>query len=449
MVRKTMAGRWYLALLMVALVAVLGVVAAGCGGGGSSSSKETTQSEEPAEETGTNEPAEEKEGEEGETENAASGEVTPATEELMSKAIGVPYKEGQFEEVGIEAFNKAAAGLELTPEQEKLAFECWEKSSCTLGEGELTLGVADGFGGNTWRKMTKMEAILQAMQYPEIGKYVYLDAEGDLGKMQANIRSLSAQGADVILTYDDFGTAVVPAYQAAQRAGAVISNYVGPVEGASTDALTSQVVTEWCSTGKTMADTAAEKLGEKGSIALFGGPPGNPEGEVWWGCAEEELSEKYPEMSVSYKGDTEWTPASATKAASAAIASGKPIEAILYDYAEPSINIIEAYEKAGKTPPAIITVNQSNGLIKVWAEHQGTPHAFELDQTSSLAYASRISLTAMMRKVNGEEVPQEISLPVEFVPAEKSQYEQGKPGSFPGPTVLVPTSLVEKMLAGE
>ncbi|MBS1678824.1 MAG: substrate-binding domain-containing protein [Actinobacteria bacterium] len=442
MVRKTMAGRWYLALLMLALVAVLGVVAAGCGGGGSSSSSESTQSE-PAEEEGAGS------AEEGEAEDASAGsaEVTPATEELMSKAIGVPYEEGEFEEVGIEAFNKAAESLELTPAQEKLAFECWEKSSCTLGSGELTLGVADGFGGNTWRKMTKMESILQAMTYPEIGKYVYLDAEGDLAKMQANIRSLSAQGAQVILTYDDFGTAVVPAYQAAQRAGAVISNYVGPVDGASTDALTSQVVVEWCQTGKTMADSAAEVLHKKGSIALFGGPPGNPEGEVWWGCAEEELSEKYPELSVSYKGDTEWTPASAAKAASAAIASGKPIDAILYDYAEPSINIVEAYEKAGKTPPAIIAVNQSNGLVKNWSERQGTKNAYALEQTSSLAYASRISLTALMRKVNGEEVPAEIALPVVFVPADKSQYEQGKPGSFPGPTVLVPNSLVEKMLA--
>jgi len=438
-----------MALLMLAFVAALGVFAAGCGGGGSSSAGETTQSEEPAEETGAAGEAEEGEAEEGETKEASTGstEVDAATEKLMSQAIGVPYEEGQFEEVGIEAFNHAAESLELTPEQEELAFECWSKSSCTLGSGDVTLGVADGFGGNTWRKMTKMEAILQAMTYPEIGKYIYLDAEGDLAKMQANIRSLSAQGAQVILTYDDFGTAVVPAFQAAQRAGAVISNYVGPVEGASTDALTSQVVVEWCGTGKTMADTAAKILGEKVSIALFGGPPGNPEGEVWWGCAEEELSEKYPEMSVSYKGDTEWTPASAAKAASAAIASGKPIEAILYDYAEPSINIIEAYEKAGKTPPAIVAVNQSNGLVKNWSERQGTKNAYELNQTSSLAYASRISLTAMMRKMNEEEVPEEIDLPVVFVPAEKSQYEKGKPGSFPGPTVLVPSSLVEKMLA--
>ncbi len=441
MVRKSMASRWYLALLVLALAAVLGVVAAGCGGGGSSSSSESTQAEEPAEET-------EATGE-GEEASAGSTEVTAATEELMSQAIGVPYEEGEFEEVGIEAFNHAAESLELTPEQEELAFECWSKSSCTLGSGELTLGVADGFGGNTWRKMTKMESILQALTYPEIGKYIYLDAEGDLAKMQANIRSLSAQGAQVILTYDDFGTAVVPAFQAAQRAGAVISNYVGPVDGASTDALTSQVVVEWCTTGKTMADSAAEILGEKGSIALFGGPPGNPEGEVWWGCAEEELSEKYPEMTVSYKGDTEWTPASAAKAASAAIASGKPIDAILYDYAEPCTNIVEAYEKAGKTPPAIVAVNQSNGLIKNWTERQGTKNAYELEQTSSLAYASRISLTALMRAVNGEEAPAEIELPVKFVPADKSQYEKGKPSSFPGPTILVPESLTEKMLAGE
>jgi len=424
--------RLRLAFLAVVAVLALGVIVAGCGGSDDS--------------TGGSDTAASTEPEGGGGEEATGGEVTPDVEALISKAIGVEYEDGALDEIGIEAFQKAAETQDLSPEQEDLAFECWSQSSCTLGDGELTYGVADGFGGNTWRKFTKMEGILQAMSYPEIGKYIYLDAEGDLAKMQGNIRSLSAQGADVITSFDDFGSAVVPAFAAAQRAGAVVSVYVGPVEDADASAITTQVVTEWCDAGKSMADAAAEILKDKGNIALFGGPPGNTQGEIWWKCAEEQMDAEYPGMSVSYTGDTEWTAASAAKAAAAAIASGKPIDLIMYDYAEPVVNIVDAYKKAGKTPPAFVAVNQSNGVVTNWAEAQGTKDAYDLDMTSSLAYVQRISVTAAVNSVNGEEVPETITPPLDFIAAAKDQVEADKPSDYPGPTILVPTSLTERML---
>ncbi|HYC81523.1 MAG TPA: substrate-binding domain-containing protein [Solirubrobacterales bacterium] len=436
--------RWRLGFLAMMLALVLGIVVAGCGGGdddttGSGGSTAAT-SEEAA--TGGEATTEEGSGA-GET---APGGVTPEVEELITKATGVQYEDGALDENGLEAFEKAAETQDLTPEQEDLAFECWTQSTCTLGDGELTYGVADGFGGNTWRKFTKMEGILQAMAYPEIGKYIYLDAEADLAKMQSNIRSLSTQGADIITSFDDFGSAVTPAFAAAQRAGAVVSVYVGPVEDADASAITTQVVTEWCDAGKAMVDAAAEILKEKGNLALFGGPPGNPQGKTWWGCAEEQLDAEYPGMQVTYKGDTEWTAASAAKAASAAIASGKPIDLILYDYAEPVVNIVDAYKKAGKTPPAFVTVNQSNGLVTNWSEAQGSKDAYALDMTSSLAYVQRISITAAINKIEGEEVPNEIFPPLDFIPAAKDQVEPDKPSDYPGPTVIVPTKLAERML---
>jgi len=426
--------RWRLGFLAMMLVLVLGIVAAGCGGdddttagGAGDTTAASTEETTTGDETG-------------------GGEISPDAEKLASKALGVEYSDGALDENGIEAFEKAVETQDLTPEQEDLAYECWSQSTCTLGDGELTYGVADGFGGNTWRKFTKMEGILQAMAYPDIGKYIYLDAEFDLAKMQSNIRSLSAQGADIITGFNDFGSAVVPAYAAAQRAGAVVSVYVGPVEDADSSAITSQVVTEWCEAGKNMADAAAEILSDKGSIALFGGPPGNTQGETWWRCAEEQIGAEYPDMSVTYKGDTEWTAASAAKAASAAIASGKPIDLIMYDYAEPVVNIVETYKKAGKTPPAFVAVNQSNGLVTNWSEAQGSKSEYALDMTSSLAYMQRISITVAVNKINGEEVPEEIFPPLDLIPAAKDQVEPDKPSDYPGPTIIVPEGLTERML---
>ena len=52
------------------------------------------------------------------------------------------------------------------------ALECWRAQSCDTGSGgELVMGYADGGGDtvNVWRSVSHMEAILQALTYPEIG----------------------------------------------------------------------------------------------------------------------------------------------------------------------------------------------------------------------------------------------------------------------------------------
>ena len=43
----------------------------------------------------------------------------------------------------------------------KKAMECWKANSCDVGDGPITLGLADGFGDNTWREFSKMSVILQ------------------------------------------------------------------------------------------------------------------------------------------------------------------------------------------------------------------------------------------------------------------------------------------------
>ena len=64
-----------------------------------------------------------------------------------------------------ESFKRAAAGL--TPEQRELAMKCWKDSVCETGHGDVTVALADGFGENVWRQVTKMEFIVEALTYPE------------------------------------------------------------------------------------------------------------------------------------------------------------------------------------------------------------------------------------------------------------------------------------------
>ena len=91
------------------------------------------------------------------------------------------------------ACNIALAGSHAPRSQvdEDLAFECWQNNGCDTGSGgDLVVGLADGFGGNVARQLFKMEFILQALTYPEIGEIIYTDANLDTQKAISDVRSL-------------------------------------------------------------------------------------------------------------------------------------------------------------------------------------------------------------------------------------------------------------------
>lgn len=330
----------------------------------------------------------------------------------------------------------ARASSTLTPAQLDKAFECWQKSSCTLGGGKITLAEADGFGDNTWRKFSKMDVILQALTYPEVGKFIYTNAHGDLSQYQSATRNLTAQGAKAIVAYNDFGPAAWPAFTAAQRAGAHISTFVGPGDGAPTSAITTRVQPDICEAGKVMAKTVKQAVGDA-PVAYFTGTPGNPEDAGWQKCATE------AGVKSAFAADTNWTPAGAQTAASALIASGKEPKAILYSYSNPVPNIVKAFQKAGKPTPAIITWTTDNGTL---CQLKQSPYPLYL--TNALNWAARVSVTATVAAVNGTSVPAAVTYPMPFKKADPADCDAGKPADYPGTSALVPTELVTKILGG-
>ncbi|MGD9955907.1 MAG: substrate-binding domain-containing protein [Candidatus Nanopelagicales bacterium] len=431
MTATTPRGRHRSLLLGVSAVAVSLVLAA-CGG----SSDTSSSSSAPATSDSATASASE-----------SSSVDSAAVAATIKKAFQTDVDQASLDPLIVEALTRASQPL--TDAQLDTAFQCWSTNSCDVpGGGDITVGIADGFGDNTWRKLSKMEAILQALTYPEVGKIVYTNASGDLAKMQSNVRSLSAQGAQVILTYDDFGPAMTPGFAAAQSAGATVASYVGPVPDAPTSAVALQVTSDVCAVGTAMADKTAELLGSAGGdIAFFNGTPGNPQGQAWNKCAEDQLASKYPNVKVVAKEDTNWTPDGAYKAASALIGSGKDVKAILYDYADPMPQIAKAYTQAGKASPAMVTWTMNNDLNKTFAEADGTDKAFALSFTNGLNWAARVSLTGAMKIHNGESINSPVIYPMPFVTATKADWAQDKPGDFVG-SAIIPDALLAKIFAG-
>jgi hypothetical protein len=100
--------------------------------------------------------------------------------------------------------------------------------SATPGTGgDVVMGYADGGGDNVWRHGTRMEAILQALTYPQIGKMLFRDAHWDTDPSVAanDIEFLIQAGATFIIGYPDQGTNLDQAILDAKAAGIPYSTY--------------------------------------------------------------------------------------------------------------------------------------------------------------------------------------------------------------------------------
>ena len=363
---------------------------------------------------------------------------------LITKVFQKDMNRADIDPLILKAIGRATKTL--TAAQLDTAYECWKGSDCKIkGGGGKVLAIVDAFGGNTWRRISKMETILQAVTYPEIGRIISSDANFDLPTYQSQVRGAIAQGANLMVGYNDFGDAMAPTFKDAQSSGAFVSVYVGPVPSAGADAVVTQIVTDTCGAGKSMADAAIQITGGKGDIAFFNGTPGNPQGAAWNKCALEQLASKGPGVKQTFSADTSWTPAGAAQAASALIATGKPVSAILYDYADPLPGVVDTFKQAGKKSPALITWTINNDLFHVWEAAQGTSDAFDLYYTSGLNWVARVSVTAVVDAAAGKPDKAVVNYPLPFVRAKKGLYDASKPGDFPA-TAIVPDDLLKRML---
>ncbi|HSM44084.1 MAG TPA: hypothetical protein VK969_03620, partial [Acidimicrobiia bacterium] len=206
---------------IIGLLAVLAMVVAACGDGDAG---DTTTTEAAAPDT-TAPPADttttESMGDtttttgddgEGESPLAEFGEDPDSADPaLVEKALGPvePSDEASWE---IVLASIARANQDLDDATVDKAMECWANQECDTGSGgERVMGYADGGGDtvNVWRAVSHMEAILQALTYPEIGTIVSTAADfnQDPAVHVNDVRFLIQDPVDFIVGYPDVGAA--------------------------------------------------------------------------------------------------------------------------------------------------------------------------------------------------------------------------------------------------
>ncbi len=157
---------------------------------------------------------------------AAFGEdPTAADPALVEKALGpvTPSDDASWNiilaSIARAHQDLAAAGIDIDK-----AIECWSQPQCDTGTGgDIVMGYADGGGNqvNVWRSVSHMEAVLQALTYPEIGTIISTAANfsQDPADHINGIQFLIDAQVDFIVGYPDFGVALRDVILTANAAG--------------------------------------------------------------------------------------------------------------------------------------------------------------------------------------------------------------------------------------
>ena len=345
---------------------------------------------------------------------------------------------------GQTARNIALAGLGRADRKVNynLALKCWKNNGCSTGTGgKLTVAYIEQFGENVYRQMSKMEFILQALTYPAVGKIIYNSAHSDLNQGIADFKAAIAQKVSLIVSYPDFGDAMLPVMKEATDAGIPVATYAwGYVTGPGKNYLT-VVGEDTCALGKVYAYVMNTRV-RSGNIAFLGGFPGNPLSEGWQKCEEPALN---PNIHVVAKEPTNWDPSKVQQVVAGILAKYPDIKGWSYEYGlGMAQGAFAAYKAAGLPFNSVLTLRTDDVGMGCTFNDQKNPQLQMYYYTSGNTQI-RVAFTAAMMKLKGAKIPPTIVFPIQLQNQRvRDSCVKGYPQEASA-TSLIPLSLLKRM----
>jgi ribose transport system substrate-binding protein len=342
------------------------------------------------------------------------------------------------------ARNIALAGLGRSEKRVdyNLALQCWKSNGCSTGTGgKLTVAYIEQFGENVYRQMSKMEFILQALTYPQVGKIIYKSAHSDLNQGIADFKAAIAQKVSLIVTYPDYGDAMLPVMKEATDAGIPVATYAwGFVSGPGKNYLT--VVGEnTCNLGKAYAQVMNAQV-KSGNIAFLGGFPGNPLSLGWQRCEQPRLN---PNIHVVANEPTNWDPSKVQSVVAGILAAHPDIKGWSYEYGlGMAQGALAAYKAAGKPFNTVLTLRTDDVGMGCAFNQLDNPNLKMYYYTSGNSQI-RVAFTAAMMKLKGAKIPPRIVFPIQLQnQRRRDSCVKGYPMEASA-TSLIPLSLLHRM----
>jgi ribose transport system substrate-binding protein len=255
------------------------------------------------------------------------------------------------------------------------------------GSKPVKVALADGFGGNSWRKTTRALFEAEAKKCPNITKILYTDAQADPQKAIADINGLVAQGVNVIVSFADAGEALLPTVQAATAAGVKFVSIVACPGGKPGEDYVDCVSENVDTYGYGLAKWTIEKMGGKGNLVMTGGQAGNPySAAVYKGlkraAAENPGVKILNEQMGDVPVDTGWEPGKTKQVMAGLITKFGQIDGVVADYGGGSVGGIEAFLESGRPLP-VWSANDSNQFACLYYENKDKQPSFQIATMSS------------------------------------------------------------------
>jgi ribose transport system substrate-binding protein len=368
------------------------------------------------------------------------GEVFKANPVILKKTLfdaKLLPKNAMARNIALAAYGRASRKVD-----QNLALSCWKNNGCKTGTGgELTVAYVEGFGENVYRQVSKMEFILQALTYREIGESIYTSARSNPQQALTDFRAAIAKGVDVIVTYPDFGDAMLPVFREATRAGIPVATYAwGYVSNPGKDYLT-VVGEDVCALGKAYAAVMNREV-RSGKIAFLGGFPGNPLSLGWQKCERPLLNKN---IRVVATEATNWDPSKVQEVVAGILARHPDIKGWSYEYGlGMAQGAFSAYKAAGIPFNAVLTLRTDDVGMGCAARRLKNPRLKVYYYTGGNSQI-RVALTAAMMKRKGAKIPPTIVFPIQLQnEATRTQCVKGYPEEASA-TSLVPLSLIKRM----
>jgi len=344
------------------------------------------------------------------------------------------------------ARNIALAGLGRADKKVNLdlALKCWKDNVCNTGTGgKLTVAYIEQFGENVYRQMSHMEFILQALTYPQVGKIIYKSAHSDLNQGIADFKAAIAQKVSLIVSYPDFGDAMLPVMKEATDAGIPVATYAwGYVTGPGKNYLT--VVGEnTCNLGKVYAQIMNAQV-KSGDIAFLGGFPGNPLSLGWQRCEKPRLN---PNIHVVATEPTNWDPSKVQSVVAGILAAHPDLKGWSYEYGGGmALGALGAYKAAGKPFNPVLTLRTDDVRMGcLYNQLKKTNPGLKMYYYTAGNSQIRVAFTAAMMKLKGAKIPPTIVFPIQLQNQDKrDSCTKGYPQDASG-TSLIPLSLLKRM----
>jgi len=281
------------------------------------------------------------------------------------------------------------------------------------GPKKASIALADGFGDNTWRLLTRYSAVVAAAPCLSVTKYVYTNGQGNTEKAISDINSLVSLGITAVVDFPDASEAMLPVITKAYHAGVIMVPYrVFPGGTAGTN-YNAYISTNFVSAGVLWATDVASALKGKGNVAFLSGPPGNSQGlEERQGILS--VFKKYPNIHLVGQSPfnvTNWDPATTVQVVASLLAKYK-IDAVITDFGTAIASAFPDWAKAGLKIPVIAT-EDGNSVACGWKADVKTDPGFKLFTVSSQTWMVEYAVRYAVALATGGRVPSTTVVPQE------------------------------------